>query len=95
MVQTLLQISEVVNKLGGRPPDIIRSYLILTEILKILADNGLIHYTSYLHLRWKADYKVMVDTLEGVTRKTMIEIIAENYNRSYQAIEKVIYRNIK
>ena len=91
MVETLRQISEICNKLDGKPTDIVRSYLILTEILKILSDNKIIHYTSYLHFQWRADYKVMCSTLTEISRGDMLRIIAEKYNRSFHAVEKIIY----
>ena len=91
MIETFSEISAVVQKLSNKPMDTIRSYLAMTEILKILSDNNIIHYTSYLHLQWRCDFKVMCATLTDVPRGTMIEIIAQNYNRSIPAVQKVIY----
>ena len=92
MIETFMQISAIVQKLHGKPMDSIRSYLAMTEILKILADNKIIHFTNYLHLQWRCDYKVMCATLTGVSRGTMIQSIAENYNRSIPAVERVLYK---
>ena len=91
MIETFLQITAVVNKLKNKPLDIIASYLAMTEILKILSDNKIINYNSYIHLKWMCDYKIMCSTLKDVPKREMIECIAEEYNRSYQAIEKVVY----
>ena len=91
MIETLAQITGVVQKLEGKPMDIIRSYLAMTEILKILSDNKIIHFTSYLHLQWRCDFKVMCATLTEVSRGTMIQSIAGNYHRSVQAVERVVY----
>ena len=91
MIETLKQISEVVQRAGEKPIDIIRSYLAMTEILKILSNHKIINYSSYLHLQWQYDYKVLCATL-GVPKREMIEFIAEKYNRSFQAIEKVVYK---
>ena len=92
MIETFTQIAGVVRKLNGKPMDTIRSYLAMTEILKILSDNKIIHFTNYLHLQWRCDFKVMCATLTDVSRGIMIQSIAENYNRSIQAVEKVLYK---
>ncbi len=91
MIETFSQISAVVQKLNNKPMDIVASYLAITEILKILSDNKIIHYTSYLHLQWRCDFKVMCSTLTDVSKGTMIEIIAQDYNRSVPAVQKVVY----
>ena len=91
MIETLKQISAVILKLQSKPMDTILSYLAMTEILKILSNHKIINYSSYLHLQWQYDYKVLCATL-GVPKREMIEFIAEKYNRSFQAIEKVVYK---
>ena len=91
LIAVLLEISEVVKRVGGKPVDIVASYLAVTEILKILYDGGLIHFTSYMHMSWRCDYKVMSSTLTDVSKGVIIETIAQNYNRSIQAVEKVVY----
>ena len=90
MIETLRQISAVIRELNSKPIDTIRSYLAMTEILKILSEQNIIHFTNYLHLQWQCDFKVMCSTLT-LDKREMIEIIAQNYNRSYPAVEKVIY----
>ena len=92
LIAVLLEISKVTERIGEKPIDKIRSYLLITEILKILSDHNIIHFTSYMHLQWISDFKVMCSTLTDVSRGTIIQTIADNYNRSYQAVEKVVYR---
>ena len=92
MIKALQEISAVMEGFSNKSTDTIRSYLILTEILRILSNHKIINYSSFLHLQWKCDFQVMHATLKDVTKKQIMEVIAENYNISYESVNKAVYK---
>lgn len=91
MQSTLTKISEVLEQSGEKPPDKVQSYLALSEILKILFEQEIITFSSYLHFQMNADYEIMKANLLSVPRGTMVKLIANKYNRSTKTVESAIY----
>jgi len=85
------QIREVIETMSDKQPDKVQSYLVLSEILKILFTEGVVKHSSYEQLCIKADYFLMREQITGLDSMHTIELIANKYSKDTKTIQNIIY----
>ena len=91
MTGVVEQIKQVIDSISDKQPDKVQSYLVLSEILKILFTEGVVKQSSYEQLCIKADYFLMREQITDLDSKNAIELIANKYSKDVKTIQWIIY----
>ena len=95
MIQTFQKLQSVQQKFISRPVDEVQSYLCISEILKVLSDEGIINESSYEHHQICLDFIMKAKNNPETTQKEIFSQLADTHNKSIRTIEGIVYARKK